>query len=205
MDKINLYYFTVGDSVTRARGENVKLLLEDAGLDHEYIRVKHEEWPALKQKLQAEGLHSATLPFIETNGQKFVKAPAIMRYISTKLGGKYHGSTPEENQLLDVVAELNDVWFEHLKNSFFGSEEMKVKYANETLPAQISLFEKYYSDREGPYLLGEKLTYADILVYHMIDDGGARSKLDGDAPHLLKFVEAFEERPNLKKYFASLK
>lgn len=152
MDKINLYYFTVGDSgksffffflytyietndeygvitcrflahsVTRARGENVKLLLEDAGLDHEYIRVKHEEWPALKQKIQAEGLHSATLPFIETNGQKFVKAPAIMRYISTKLGGKYHGSTPEENQLLDVVAELNDVWFEHLKNSFFGSE-----------------------------------------------------------------------------------
>ena len=34
---------------------------------------------------------------------------------------------------------------------------MKVKYANETLPAQISLFEKYYSDREGPYLLGEKV------------------------------------------------
>lgn len=97
-------------------------MLEDAGLDHDYIRVKHEEWPALKQKLQAEGIHSATLPFIETNGQKFVKAPAIMRYISSKLGGKYHGSTPEENQLLDVVAELNDVWFEHLKNSFFGSD-----------------------------------------------------------------------------------
>jgi len=39
----------------------------------------------------------------------------------------------------------------------------------------------------------------------MIDDGGARSKLEGAAPNLLKFVEAFEERPNLKKYFATLK
>lgn len=34
---------------------------------------------------------------------------------------------------------------------------MKAKYANETLSAQISLFEKFYSDREGPYLLGDKV------------------------------------------------
>lgn len=132
-------------SVTRARGENVKLLLEDAGLDHEYIRVKHEEWPALKQKLHAEGVHSATLPFIETNGQKFVKAPAIMRYISTKLGGKYHGSTPEENQLLDVVAELNDVWFEHMKNSFFGSEVSVYMVSSE----RMMLIQCIYIGNEG--------------------------------------------------------
>jgi len=48
---------------------------------------------------------------------------------------------------------------------------MKAKYANETLPAQISLFEKYYSDREGPYLLGEKVMMGFFLrcVYQAIN------------------------------------
>ncbi|KAI8647522.1 hypothetical protein BD408DRAFT_438986 [Parasitella parasitica] len=205
MDKITLYYFLVAGKVTLARGENVKLMLVDAGLDHEYVRVERPEWPALKETLKKEkGAHSCTLPYIETNGQCFFKTVPIMRYLSTRLEGKYHGSTPEDNQLLDVVAEVSDVWFDHLKNSFAGSDEVKANYANNTLPAQIDMFEKYYADREGPYLLGEKLTYPDFLVYHMIDDGGARDKLEGVAPNLVKFIDAFEKRPNITQYLKSL-
>jgi hypothetical protein len=39
----------------------------------------------------------------------------------------------------------------------------------------------------------------------MIDDNQYRDKLTGVAPNLIKFVEAFEERPNIKKYLAALK
>ncbi|CEP13474.1 hypothetical protein [Parasitella parasitica] len=204
MDKITLYYFLVANKVTLARGENVKLMLVDAGLDHKYVRVERDEWPNIKGKLQEKGAHSCTLPYIEVDNQRFFKTVPIMRYISTKLDGKYHGSTPEENQLLDVVCEVSDVWFDHLKISFAGSEEVKDNYTNNTLPAQIEMFEKFYADCKGPYLLGEKITYPDFLVYHMIDDGGAREKLKGTAPNLVKFVEAFEERPNIKNYLVSL-
>lgn len=107
--------------VTRGRGENVKLMLEDAGLGHDYIRLQRDSWVEIKKKLQDEGAHSCTLPFIETNGQRFFKSVAIMRYISTKLDEKYHGSTPEENQLLDVVTEVTDLWFEHMRSAFFGT------------------------------------------------------------------------------------
>lgn len=97
-------------------------MLEDAGLEHTYLRIKREEWPALKEKLQTEGAPSSTLPFIETeDGQRFFRTVPIMRYISTKLENKYHGATAEENQHLDAVAELNDLWFEHMKNAFFGT------------------------------------------------------------------------------------
>lgn len=44
-------------------------------------------------------------------------------------------------------------------------QELKAKYANETLPAQITMLEKYYSDREGPYLLGEKVIGRDSAQY----------------------------------------
>lgn len=109
---------------TTARGENVKLMLEDAGLDHEYIRVNRADGSYEEKRAQAvkEGLFSATLPYIEVGGKRFGKTVPIMRYISVKLGNKYHGSTDEENQLLDCIADITNDWFESLKNSFFGSE-----------------------------------------------------------------------------------
>jgi hypothetical protein len=41
------------------------------------------------------------------------------------------------------------------------------------------------------------------MVYHMIVDDSARNLL-GDAPNLAKFAEAFEARPNIKKYLSTL-
>ena len=38
----------------------------------------------------------------------------------------------------------------------------------------------------------------------MIDDDMARDRLT-DSPRLTQFVEAFEQRPNIKKYLATLK
>ncbi|KAI8049143.1 glutathione S-transferase [Gilbertella persicaria] len=210
MEKITLYYFTVLNSLTKARGENVKLLLVDAGLEHDYVRVEGgESWMQKKELLKEEkGAYSCTLPYIEIDQgdqlKRFFKTVPIMRYISAKLGYKYHGSTPEETQFVDVVTELTEVWFEKLKKAAFTSEEARKHHFTVETPQELAMFDKYYSDYPGPYLLGDKFTYADILVYHMIDDDMALDKLE-NTPHLAKFVEAFEQRPNIKPYLASLK
>jgi glutathione S-transferase len=47
------------------------------------------------------------------------------------------------------------------------------------------------------------MTFPDFMVYHLIDDDSARNKL-ANYPNLAKFVKAFEQRPNIKKYLASL-
>lgn len=52
-------------------------------------------------------------------------------------------------------------------------------------------------------MLGQEVTYADMMVYHMIDDESAKDNLN-DYPNLQKMVNAFEDRPNIKKYLASL-
>lgn len=99
------------------------MLLEDAGLDHEYVRFnKDANWTAKKAQLIEEGFLSPTVPYIEVGGQKFGKTIPIMRYISVKLGDKYHGSTAEENQYLDYVSEITNEWFECFKHAFFGTD-----------------------------------------------------------------------------------
>ncbi|KAG2206992.1 hypothetical protein INT47_008461 [Mucor saturninus] len=204
MEKITLYYFIVGDKVTRARGENVKLLLEDAGLDNEYVRLSRDDnWSAKKAQLIEEGFLSPTLPYIEVGGKKFGKTVPIMQYISVKLDNKYHGSNAEEDQYLAYVAEITNEWFECLKNAFFGTEEKKEHHKNVVTPGYVDLFEKSYAKHSGPYILGEKITYPDFLIYHLLDDDLALNRLDG-SPNLQKFVEAFEQRPNIKKYLATL-
>lgn len=69
-----------------------------------------------------EGAYSCTLPYIEVGGQKYFRTIPILRYISAKLDNKYHGSTLEENQKLDAIAEVTDLWADSFKNYFFGTE-----------------------------------------------------------------------------------
>lgn len=97
--------------------------LEDAGLEHEYVRLRiGEDWTKRKEELIAEGFYSTTLPYIEVGGKKFGRTVPIMRYISTKLNNKYHGSNAEEDQLLDCIADITDDWFESMKKAFMGSD-----------------------------------------------------------------------------------
>jgi glutathione S-transferase len=104
-------------------------LLEDAGLEHDYVRIIGDQaWHELRDKLTAEGHPSVTLPYIQIKDQRYFKTPAILRYLSTKLGNKYHGSTPEENQLVDVVCEVVDLWFDSTKTAFWGTDVSRWMY-----------------------------------------------------------------------------
>ncbi|KAG2230815.1 glutathione S-transferase [Thamnidium elegans] len=204
MEKITLYYFLVNNKATLGLGENIKLLLEDAALEHEYVRLELDEaWNNKKVQLVKEGLYSGTLPYIEVGGKKFGRTVPIMRYISVKLGNKYHGANDEENQILDSAADIIGDWFESAKLAFNGSNEDKKKYVEVDTPRFLDIFERYLSAQEGPYILGEKISYSDFLIYHRLDDDMALDRL-ADYPNLTKFVQSFVERPNIKKHLASL-
>ncbi|KAI8881160.1 class gamma glutathione S-transferase [Backusella circina FSU 941] len=203
MEKITLYYLIVRGKLTRARGENIKLFLEDSGLEHEYVRVPLDEtWREKKVELIKRGNYRGTVPYIEVGGKMFCGTVPVLRYLSTKLG-KYNGSNAEEIQYIDTIVDGVEDWFISLKTAFFGTKEQQKVHQETELPNWLSIFEKYYGDNEGPYALGQEITYADIMVYHIIDDEGAMTKLN-DYPNLLKMVNTFEDRPNIKQYLASL-
>lgn len=95
------------------------------------------------------------------------------------------------------------------------------EFTNEFLPWYYDVITQYYAEREGPYLLGDKITYVDFAVYQSIDNDqriGAnpvsgspvpiqrchayllfnlKPKLSGP---LLKLKEAIEARPKIAAY-----
>lgn len=48
--------------------------------------------------------------------------------------------------------------------------EKKAEYKEKYVPGYYNLVARYYSDYEGPYLLGEKVTYVDFAIYQSIDN-----------------------------------
>ena len=53
------------------------------------------------------------------------------------------------------------------------TSEYKYKYA----PAYYNLIAQYYSDKKGPYLLGDRITYVDFAIYQSIDNDHRKGSL----------------------------
>ncbi|CEG82505.1 hypothetical protein RMATCC62417_16568 [Rhizopus microsporus] len=203
---IKLYYFSkVKDSLTMGRGEPVRLLLEDAGVDYEYVRLTADQWKEKKAELIKEGIPGPTMPYITINGKHYGKTVPTMRFLAKKLG-KYLGENDDEEQLLDAYADFANDWTSRWATTLFrGSDEDKKVYAETTFPQTLDTVEQMLSKSSGPYLLGERITYADFLIFHQLDDDN-QAKVDSQKyPQLAAFVEAIKSRSSLQKHFNSLK
>lgn len=61
---------------------------------------------------------------------------------------------------------LHNIQSQWVANLNKATESYKKEYA----PNYYDLLAQYYSDVEGPYLLGDEITYADFAVYQSIDN-----------------------------------
>lgn len=59
---------------------------------------------------------------------------------------------------------------------------------------------KFFLTRD---LLGESISYADFALYHMLEDDFSLNFDDIEYLYIATFVEAVQNRPNLKVYFAT--
>ncbi|KAH7184719.1 uncharacterized protein B0J16DRAFT_319518 [Fusarium flagelliforme] len=190
------HYLAIGKL---GRGEVVKLFLKDAGIPFEEKRYPYDDtWKETSAKLKEQGItRTGLLPAIEYKGLILNQHIPILRFLSRELG-KYDGQTNHDKYLVDAVSDLyiewRAGWVSNLKNA---SEE----YKNNTVPTFHERLEQYYSDREGPYLLGNEVSYADFAVYMSIDNDTRTKSLPSKIPDvLLKLKEEFERRPNIAEY-----
>ena len=102
--KPTLTYFNVF-----GRAEVPRLLLEDAGVDYDFVPVTN--WPELKSQLTASGkLASGQTPlYEEPDGLTLVQSGAISRHLARKYG--YNGGNAHEEALIDQAKEgANDAY-----------------------------------------------------------------------------------------------
>ncbi|KAI8148197.1 hypothetical protein BJV82DRAFT_663579 [Fennellomyces sp. T-0311] len=83
-------------------------------------------------------------------------------------------------------------------------KDIAEEYFRDYAPKNFARFERLYSAKEAPYLLGSEITYVDFIVYHTLEEQ-RRTKDLKEFPALAAFVEGFEARSNISKYLASLK
>ncbi|SAM07514.1 hypothetical protein [Absidia glauca] len=87
LNSVQLTYFNIaGKPSTAALGENINLLLKDAGVDYTYRRISHDEWKDIKEDLIKKNVACPTAPFVEVDGKILTKSVPAMRYLSKKLG-----------------------------------------------------------------------------------------------------------------------
>jgi glutathione S-transferase len=193
------------------RAELPRVLLEDAGADYDFVTV--ENWGELKGKLTAEGkLAFGQVPLYEEPGLTLVQSSAIARHLARKHG--YNGTNAHEEALIDQANEgVGDVLNGLVKVIFATPAEQqaeaKEKLVKETLPGQLTSFEKLLEKNgNNGFLVGSKLSYADLslwvslrLVFTRIE-GTSEDSLLGAFPAVKKLYTTVSERERIKAYVA---
>lgn len=177
-----------------------RLFLKDAGIDFKDIRYKFDDtWPATSADLKSKGISlTGKVPVLEYKGQLLAQHIPTLRYLSRDLGGEYDGTTNEEKYAVDAVSDLyvdwRAAWVKQLG-------EKTAEYKDKTAPTYYALIDALYGKTTGPFLLGDKVSYADFAVYQSIDNDTKIGTLPATLPAgVAKFKEAFEARPKVAAY-----
>ncbi|KAI9277209.1 hypothetical protein BDA99DRAFT_495153 [Phascolomyces articulosus] len=195
-----LYYYTVG---TRGRAEAIRFLLRDAGVNYQDFQFSFDEWNDLKPKLMKK-FPMAVLPCIETqDGQFFGSTVPLLRILGKELG-YYPTGGVQDDHFIENTADLASDWVSDYCKMFYCPNQLDF-HLNMEIPLHLSRLERIYGAYpSGPYALGNEITYADFLVYHILYQEKFLDKLHESNPNLEKFARAFEERPKMKAYLATL-
>ncbi|KAK7428426.1 hypothetical protein QQZ08_005045 [Neonectria magnoliae] len=191
-----LHYFDLG---RLGRGEVVRLFLRDAGIKFENILYPYgDNWKVTTGALAQQGTTlTKKLPALEYGGRILTQHIPILRFLSRDLG-RYDGETSDEKFVVDAVA---DIYIDWRYQWVLQLDKVTDEYKNKYVTKYYDVLDHYYSKTNGPFLLGDTITYADFAVYQSIDNDERIKTLPAKLPASLEtFRKAFEARPNIAAY-----
>lgn len=201
--KYEVLYFPI-----RGRAEQIRLLLHYSGTP--FVDTGVTDWPTLKGKTPL-GQLPILVDRTGSDGELVIpQSAAIVRHLARKLG--LYGETLREQALADVVAEtVTDIRAKFVPVAFAARynppAETIEKYWSEVLAHNLALLEKLLqrsTQPEAGFFVGSKPTYADFLVFDVLD-GHLTMKpacLDGH-PALQAFFARISALPQLASYLAT--
>ncbi|XP_075433337.1 glutathione S-transferase Mu 5-like isoform X3 [Ascaphus truei] len=190
----------------RGMAHSIRLLLEYTGtLYQEKLYVTGDapdydqsQWLDEKEKL---GLDFPNLPYLLDEDVKLTQSNAILRYIARKHGlcGQLEGEKIRvdlmENQVMDFRMALHKIAY----NPLF--ETRKGQYL-EKLPVALSRFSRFLGD--GAWFAGEKITFADFLMYDVLDQHQVlEPQCLQNLKNLQDFLTRLEALPPVAAYITS--
>ncbi|XP_063089177.1 glutathione S-transferase A [Cavia porcellus] len=185
----------------RGRMESTRWLLAAAGIEFE---EKFVTCPEDLEKLRKDGvLMFQQVPMVEMDGMKLVQSRAILNYIANKYN--LYGKDTKERLLIDMytegMADLNELISSLIITPPDQKESKMNLIRDRTKNRYLPAFEKVLKGHGQDYLVGNKLSKADILLtelLYMVEEF--------DASLLANFtlLQALKTRisnlPNVKKF-----
>lgn len=159
------------------------------------------------------------VPCLEVDGVKFGQSKAIERYLAKQFGqlGDSDIEAAQIDQLHESIRDFKDN-YNNVKKTTGTDEEKKAavdKFFSEGLPGLIKLAEKSVPAGAGPWLVGSKVSLADITFYRFLaetdgffdkgEKADAAKAAFQDCPRIKAAMEAVDAIPELKAYLAGRK
>ncbi|KAI8521902.1 hypothetical protein Bbelb_016560 [Branchiostoma belcheri] len=192
------YKFTYFD--VRARGEPTRLLFAAAGVEYEDVRVRRDDWAALKPTMPM-----GQLPVLEVDGVTLCQSMTIARFVARETG--MDGKTKLERAQADAfVDELEDLVPKLAMALIFTTDENekaeKVKELDKAIAEKLGKCEKL-SGPDG-HLVGNSMLWCDLVLYNIaynIEEVYKSGTLQ-EYPKLAKVYDTVRANPRIAKWIA---
>lgn len=160
-------YTVVG--ATKSRAFRVMWMLEEMGVDFAQVAAGPRSDEAKKYN------PSGKIPALVDGDEVLTDSVAIMTYLGDKHGAlTAPAGTPararQDAMTFWLIDEFDAILWAAAKHSFVFPEERRVPEVKDSLKAEFIRSADLLAERlEGPFLMGEQMTHADILAVHCIN------------------------------------
>jgi len=166
----------------RGRGELIRLLFAQAGVEYVDERISFSDWGAIKADKARFPL--GQMPVLELDGKILCQTMVIARHLAREFG--LAGTNAMEMAVIDqTVATAIDLQSSIFDIAFAKDEAVKAenlkKFTEVQAPKVLAFFTLWLKKNgEGKgFMVGDKMTLADITLYSVFE------KVEGIAPGVL--------------------
>jgi glutathione S-transferase len=208
----------------QGRGEFVRLALEEAGA--QYVDVARQPAkgggvPAMMALIDGQQVRHPPFapPFLRTGRLLIGQTANILQYL-----GPRHGLAPAgeaarlwthqlQLTIADLVGEVHDTHHPVASSLYYDDQRQEAKrraadFRQSRIPKYLGYFESVLERSGGRYLLGRRLTYADLSLFQVVEGlryafPKAMARLEKKITRVIDLHGAVAGRPRLKAYLAS--
>jgi glutathione S-transferase len=212
----------------QGRGEFVRLALEEAGAPYRDVARESGRGagvPALMHFLQGRAVERPPFapPFLRSGRLIVGQTANILQY----LGPRHSLAPPSQSgrmwthelqlTIADLVAEVHDTHHPVAVSLYYQQQKKEARrkaadFLKNRIPKYLGYFEKILAstERGNRYLLGAKLTYADLSLFQIVAGlsyafPATMASAARKYRHLFALHAKIQERPRIAAYLASVR
>jgi glutathione S-transferase len=207
----------------QGRGEFIRLALEEAGADYVDVCRKRDGEDTIMALLDERGMPRPPFapPFLKAGRRLIGQTANILLFL-----GPRHGLAPADESgrlwthqlqltIADLVAEVHDSHHPIASSLYYEDQRREAKrratdLRERRLPKFLGYFDRVLvrNSRAANYLVGRRLTYADLSLFQVIAGlryafPNAMGALETQYPALIRLHDRIAERRRIAAYLAS--